>query len=294
MRRSALSLCLIACTLLPALAAQTASPRDVFWSASDLVSVSANPGAKRSAHSAPPSRKAAPAKSSAAPHVAPQLVAQNGYGEQPHLVQVSLHTQQIGLRYSLLQRGADGTYAETSPDTIFHAGDHLRLSLMSNEPGYLYVISQGSSGTWSPLFPGKNTGQDANRVQAGQVYQVPGNESAFQFDATPGTDKLFVVLSRERMTDLDGAIQRLKTPSAPAQTSPQLPSSGVILEASNHIPDELVQRLASRDLTLVTEEKVDQKGTGSTAGEKAVYVVAKQETNSPTHEVVARITLNHR
>ncbi len=279
----------LAALLLPsALQAQKASPRDAFWSASDLVSVSANPGAKRAVKTTAPQHRPA-AKESV--HIAPQLIAQNGYGEQPHFIRTTLKTQQIGLRYSLLLRGADGAYAEVSPDATFHAGDHLRLSMMSNEPGYLYVIQQGSSGSWSPIFPGKTAGPDANRIEAGQITEVPGREQAFQFDATPGTEKLFVVLSRERISDLDGAVQRLKTPAPTSTPSPR--PAGEILEAVNRIPDDLVQRLASRDLTLVNEQKVDQKSSETGDGEKAVYVVAKENADSPSHEVVARITLNH-
>ena len=222
------------------------------------------------------------------------MVAQNGYGEQPHLVRTSLKTQQLGLRYSLLLRGADGTYTETAPDTVFHSGDLLRLSIMSNEPGYLYVIQQGSSGSWSPIFPIPNSGPDANRVEPGSPYQIPGGTNSFEFNQQAGTEKLFVVLSREPISDLDAALQRLKHPSsAPSSESAQPPQRGQILEASNHIPDDLVQRLASRDLVLVSEQKVEDAPKASSSGEKAVYVVAKQDSQSPAHEVVTRITLNH-
>lgn len=288
MRRLLLSLSVVAASVVSPLLAQSA--RDVFWSASDLVSVSANPGARKTSRAVPPPRKT---NAAATQHVAPQLVAQNGYGEQPHLIAASYQTKQIGLRYSLLLRGANNSYREVSPDTVFHAGDHLRLTLISNEPGYLYVITRGSSGSWSPLFPGVNAAPDTNRIEAGKVYEVPSDPKAFQFDTTPGTEKLFVVLSRERISDLDSAIQRLKSPAAAPSSAPAPPSAGVVLEANNRIPDDLVQRLASRDLTLVTEQKVDEKGTENDPGEKAVYVVAKQEAGGPTHEVVARINLNH-
>ncbi len=265
--------------------AQQLTPRDAFWSASDLVSVSANPGAK--------TKPASASKTASRPrptsHVAPQLVAENGYGEAPHLVKTTYGSQQLGLRYSLLLKQGDGSYAEALPDATFHDGDRLRLSVMSNEPGYLYVIQQGSSGSWSPIFPVPNSG-DSNRVEQGQVYQIPGGDNAFQFDQTAGTEKLFVVLSRSPIQDLDQSIRRLKMPTpAAGQSAPQ----GETLEAANHIPDAFVQQLASRDLTLVTEQKVDSKSRPNTAGEKAVYVVAKQESGAPVGEVVTRITLNH-
>lgn len=289
MRRLLLSLsaCCLAATCITAVA-QT--PRDVFWSASDLVSVSANPaGAKRAARPAVHRKPSAP-QAGASAHIEPQLVAQNGFGEAPHLVRTSLQNQQIGLRYTLLLSTAGSAYREVLPETVFHQGDHVRLSLMSNEPGYLYVITKGSSGKWSPIFPGADAEADTNRIEAGQVYQIPNAPKAFEFDARPGTETLFVVLSRERIADLDSAIGRLKSPAPASEPAPV--TNGAILEAENHIPDDLVQRLASRDLTLVTEQKVDGKSTANAQGEKAVYVVAKQDA-SATHEVVATIRLNH-
>ena len=292
MPRLSLALGLLCCVT-PVLAAQQLTPRDAFWSASDLVSVASNPGAKAPAKRAAPRAIPTPG---AKPRETAQMVAQNGYGEQPHLVRTSLKTQQLGLRYSLLQKQDDGTYAEVSPDATFHSGDNVRLSIMSNEPGYLYVIQQGSSGNWSPIFPVPNSGPDSNRVEPGTPSQVPGGaKSSFQFDSHAGVEKLFVVLSREPIRDLDAALQRLKNPStAPSSdAAPRRPPTGQVLEASNHIPDDLVQRLASRDLVLVTEQKVEDAPKASSSGEKAVYVVAKQDSQSPAHEVVTRITLNH-
>ena len=291
MRRSLLVLSSVLLAVPPVVMAQSPSARDAFWSASDLVSVAPNPGAKKTAHAAA-QHKVSVVKTSGTAHIAPQLVAQNGYGEQPHLVRTSLSTQQIGLRYSLLLRDPDGTYHEASPDAVFHNGDHLRISMMSNEPGYLYVITRGSSGNWSPIFPDPHAAADSNHIAAGKVYQIPDDDHAFEFDKRAGTEKLFVVLSRERIADLDGAMDRLKSPAPAAApvTAPQ--GQGQVLEADNHIPDELVQKLASRGLTLVTEEKVDHKASNSDNGEKAVYVVAKQ-TSGGSNEVVAKISLIH-
>lgn len=274
--------------------AQQSSARNVFWSASDLVQVAENPGAKPAADRGPATPAKKPATSHARPHVEPELVAKNGYGEQPQLVRVS--NEQIGIRYALLLRDNDGHYNEVSPTTVFHSGDHLRLSVMANQPGYLYVIQQGSSGSWNSIYPGKHAsdnGEATNRLEAGNVYQVPDGKGAFRFDQTPGQEKLFLVVSRERIADLEGAINSLKqggqpsaTPTAPAEA----PEQGQMLEASNTIPDVFVQRLASRDLTLVEEETVDQPQSG----EKAVYVVSKVSyTKNESPRVVASVTLKH-
>ena len=276
--------------------AQQSSARNVFWSASDLVQVSANPGAKPSANRAPatPPKKPAATVTPAHPHVAPEVIAKNGYGEQPQLVRVS--DEQIGLRYAVLLRDSDGHYNEVSPSTTFHSGDHLRLSVMANQPGYLYVIQQGSSGAWNSIYPGKHAsdnGEPANHLEPGRVYQVPDGKGAFRFDQTPGQEKLFLVLSRERIADLEGTINSLKQGGHPTAAPAQPADQGQMLEAAN-IPDAFVQQLASRDLTLVDEETVDQPKADNKSGEKAVYVVSKVSyTKNESPRVVASVILRH-
>jgi len=271
--------------------AQQPTARDTFWSASDLVSVSANPAAKPAAKTLSHTTKStAPKQSQTGGHVDPVLVATNGYGQQPHLVRVS--NDQIGLRYSLLLRDAEGKYQEASPNAIFHSGDHLRLSVMANQPGYLYVIQQGSSGNWSPIFPPPGSAQDVNRIEQGRVYQIPNGNGAFRFDQNPGQEKLFIVLSRQPIHDLDSTIQGLK-PSGQKQDTPPATSSSATLEAANRIPDELVQRFASRDLTLVQEQQVDESPKGEDSGERAVYVVSKRTPTGSAPQVVASVSLRH-
>ena len=279
---------------------QQLTARDAFWSASDLVSVTPNPvskasGAARSA-SKPPATKPAPRSAAhegqASAHVSPQQVAANGYGAAPQMVRVS--QEQIGLRYSLLLHQQDGTYAEVSPSKVFHSGDQLRISVMANQPGYLYMISQGSSGNWSPVFPGAGSARDANRVESGHLYQFPSGKDSIRFDQHPGDEKLFLIVSRQPLTDLDAMIEQLKSPAATPRPAAPNTGPGAVYEASNHIPDELVQRFASRDLQLVQEQQVDDKAGQANDGEKAVYVVAKAAPAGPGGpQVVAPVTLHH-
>ena len=281
-----------------------ASARDTFWSASDLVAVAPNPAVHRVASKSP---KAKPAKQSSddgmvgdtssaqttppAGHPsAMQLVSENGYGAAPHLVRTS--ESKLGLRYSVLLRDPDGQYAEVSPDATFHSGDRIRLSLMANEPGYLYVIEQGSSGNWTPLFPKAGSAADANRIEPGTVQQIPG-KAHFEFNQQVGEEKLFVILSRTPIHDLDQRIESLKGKKPASSDQPIPPPDGQLLEAENHIPDVFVQQLASRDLTLVDEEKVDDAATANHGGEKAVYVVSKSVQGNDS-EVVASIKLTHK
>ena len=46
---------------------------------------------------------------------------------------------------------------------VFEAGDKLRFRFSASIAGYLYVMNQGTSGTYELLFPRSDTGGD-NRV----------------------------------------------------------------------------------------------------------------------------------
>lgn len=274
---------------LPCLAlSQQLTARDAFWSSSDLITVAPNPAAHKSApahsHSQPagnaPERNAQVA----------QLVAENGYGAAPHLVRTA--QDRLGLRCSLLRRGANGEYDEAAPGTVFHSGEAIRLSFLANQAGYFYVIEQGSTGTWSPIFPPPNSAASANRIAAGQLQTVPSGKRFFLFDQNPGDEKLYVILSRTPIPDIDRAIQNLKGGQPASSPQPQS-GNGPMVEAANRIPDAFVQGIASRDLVLVDEQKVDESKKGDPQGEKAIYVVSKASGPDANSQVVLSLDLRH-
>ncbi len=295
--------------------AQQPTARDTFWSSSDLISVTPNPAAHKRAASNPHTQPAGNSRASAAasqgttvsgavPGVSSpageqqsthtvntvQLVSENGYGTAPHLVRTA--ATRLGLRCSLLLRGLDGRYVEIPSNSVFHSGDHIRLSLLANEPGYIYVIQQGSTGAWAPVFPPPGSAQDANKIAAGELQTVPGGTRAFAFDKTPGDEKLYVILSRTPIADIDHAVQGLKSNHPPAP-SPNSSGTNDVLMAENDIPNFFVQQLVSRDLTLVDEQTVNDSTGDAESGEKATYVVSKARAPDSSSQVVLKLDLRH-
>lgn len=285
-------------------AQQSAGARDTFWSASDLITVTPNPAAKNRTrtHSSSTTSKPKAAPEDIAPtggsvsgpqasreNQVAELVSMNGYGAAPRLVRSS--ESRLGLRCSVLLRGADNEYAEVTPGTVFHSGDHIRLSFLANEPGYFYVIQQGSSGTWSPIYPPRNASAESTRIEAGKLQIVPSGTRSFAFDQQQGVEKLYVILSRTPIDDIDRAIRNLS--NGGAAPSPGTGDNSPPLEAANVIPDVFVQKLASRDLTLVDEEKVDAASTATHDSEKAIYVVNKSTDPQASSQVVLSLELRH-
>jgi uncharacterized protein DUF4384 len=199
----------------------------------------------------------------------------------------------LGLRCSVLKRVGASDLFEVDPEVVFRSGDRIRLRVTANDDGYLYVILRGSSGVWKPLFPAKGVEGGSNRVIGGRSYEIPQGH-VFTFDDQPGEEKLFVIVSRTPVDDLESLIYNLGS-GTPAKTPEKSPSADKLLLAENriNINDSLVNRLRlahARDLII---EKVDDNSPSTAYGqETAVYAVsAVSDTDS---RVVVDLTLTHR
>ncbi len=197
----------------------------------------------------------------------------------------------LGLRYTVLKLAADNTGTEVPTDTVFHAGDRIRFSVEANAPGYLYIVNQGSSGNWKPMFPSAEIDDGNNRIEGWRPYTMPP-KSRLAFDSTVGTENLFIVFSLQPEADLETMIYSLQgrkkagataTPDAPVQSSKELI---LAVNISNSAVDRMRNSYA-RDLII---EKVDPNTPGDKK-ETAVYVV--NPTGSADSRVVADLHLVH-
>jgi hypothetical protein len=207
----------------------------------------------------------------------------------------------LGLKYAILKGST-----EVPADTVFHAGDRIQLSVETNGQGYLYIISRGSSGTWKPLFPSPEVEDGNNRVEGFHSYVLPP-KSRLIFDEQTGSEKVFVVFSREPEPNLEKLIYSLQgvapaaapKPPAPKPAAPNgaEPVQGKTLYAfaDTRIDDRTVGMLRttySRDLVI---EKVDESTVSSGPAQKketAVYVV--NPSGSRDSRLVADLELVHR
>lgn len=175
-----------------------------------------------------------------------------------------------GLRFRLTRLAADGVEGDVDgAATTFHSGDRVRFTFESNVDGFLYVVQQGSSGRWTVLFPGPDINGGKNTIAKGQRYQVP-TDDWFLFDDNPGTEHLFVFLSREPMKQLPGfdrPVTRYETVVA-------------------SVVDDLKQKVQSRDLVF---EK-DRTPAAAKGAVQATYVVNKAQV---ADAVAASIALVH-
>ncbi len=107
----------------------------------------------------------------------------------------------VGMKYRILRRDASGAPIEVDPDSVFRAGDRIRFVFEPNIDGFLYVTQRGSSGRWSVLLPHPLINGGQNAVTRFQEVSIP-SEGWFRFDDNPGSERVFIYLSRQPIAAL--------------------------------------------------------------------------------------------
>ncbi|WP_321472816.1 DUF4384 domain-containing protein [uncultured Paludibaculum sp.] len=200
----------------------------------------------------------------------------------------------LGLRYSILKYTGEDDYVEVNPEYVFHSGDKIRLRVQVNDPGYLYVVMQGTSGAWRVMFPAPEIDAGSNHVVPNRLYDLPGKTRMF-FDEQAGTEKLFVILSRQPLKEMDQVIYDLdagkKVQSAPASEAPKSMMASAAI--GNPLVSQMRGGVMARDLVF---EKVDESKPApiSEGGRKETATYVVNASLSADSRLVADINLKHR
>jgi hypothetical protein len=205
----------------------------------------------------------------------------------------------LAFRYTIQRRNVTGKYEDSAVDATFRSGDRVRVTIESNDNAYLYIVQQGSRKTWNVLFPASNINGGANEVRANSKITIP-NEYAFSFDDQPGTENVYIVLSRKPEPDFEKLIFALRDKpksSSPGDAQPVPVAApnrhkGAVMEmassrSNNPLLEQLESAMKSRDLVFETVDDNNDNGPK----EKAFY--AGTPDTSINARVVARIELKH-
>jgi len=175
-----------------------------------------------------------------------------------------------------LDRGGKARWVSTK--TVFRAGDKVRFHFAMNFPGYVVIINEGSSGKRSLLFPYKGV---SNHIGRTADYTVPQGEGWFEFDETPGTEKLTFIMSKREIQEVT-QITTGEAHSSPPVAAPVTPAPVPAAPAATPAPapatatpqteeQEILAALNSRSLSRGRDLKMVEDNTDS-------YVLASDET----------------
>jgi hypothetical protein len=197
----------------------------------------------------------------------------------------------LGLRYNLILVDAtSGKAAAVDPDRTFRKGECFAIDFEANRAGYLYVLAKQSSGNWRPLLPSPEMADEANMVNPGEKIRVP-SQYCFEIGDPPGTETLFVVLSRDPgdVYQLHQGIKGIAEPAPAAKPAPRPELTQLAaLRNVDHEVERMSEQLGSRDMLI---RKTSQP-TSAQETPFSVYVVNASLT--PSSRVVAQIEIRHR
>jgi hypothetical protein len=183
----------------------------------------------------------------------------------------SLIAVTLGLKYRVWKVQNDQPQ-DWDPNGPWTPGDTIRLGLEINDAGYLYVVHRQPNGMWRRMFPTPEIDRGSHFVRAGVTYPLPPEE-ALPLTFQSGPERLFVVLSREPIRELEALV----SPLAPENTVSAAPPP----EISDSIVEKVRTSLNAKDLV------VDR-----VAVEKTVYVVNR--TGRPESVIAQEIRFQTR
>src|SRR5215471_13557514 len=133
---------------------------------------------------------------------------QNGNTSAANRNSSNAKPQAIALGYTMFMRDVNGRAVRIDPTREFHTGDRIRISLEPNIDGYLYVFHTEGDGQPEMIFPDARLEAGENWVEAHVPIDVPSTVETderlkwFQFYGNPATEHLFVVVTREPLSDV--------------------------------------------------------------------------------------------
>ena len=183
----------------------------------------------------------------------------------------------MGIRYRVFQRLPNCEVATVDSKSVFRSGDEIRFSVEANTEGYLYILNYGTSNTWRYLFPHARINNGDNSIKAAVEYTLPPTEW-LKLDATPGEERVVVILSKRKIDPLQDAILRQRQ-----QAAAPLLGRDLILELTDRI------QLRSRDLVFEEEPAPMPLQNVSLAQVQNTYVVNPK----PDSYLITEISLKH-
>ena len=117
----------------------------------------------------------------------------------------------IGLGYTIFMREPSGRAIRIEPTREFRTGDRIRIALEPNTDGYLYIFDSENGAAPKMIFPDARLDGGENWIEAHVPVEVPSSEEPeerlrwFEFYGDPGTDRIFIVVTREPLNGVPTA-----------------------------------------------------------------------------------------
>src|SRR5579862_4475439 len=188
------------------------------------------------------------------------------------------------LQYGILQIESSGSLIGVNPsETLFHAGDRIRIHAEANQRIYLTIVELGTSGKWSLLFPSPTINEGQSMLAPFYFCDIPESPtSGFVFDDLAGAEEVFLIVSLDYI-DLGSLVSYLNHQQVGGPDDQPLSSREI------KILRDLTQPAVIRSRDLIFE-KAEEYSLDNFKG--TIFYASNASTESDAPQVI-HFTLNH-
>jgi hypothetical protein len=104
-------------------------------------------------------------------------------------------------------------FVRITDDTTLRTGDEIQMFVSPVTACFIYVVHEDPAGEMTVLFPGTSGAFPPGYGVAKEFY-VPAETGWLQLDASTGTERIYVIASPERLTQLEALLKRSDTSGA--------------------------------------------------------------------------------
>jgi len=130
-------------------------------------------------------------------------------GVVPDEKRVEEVTFQLGMVAELPDDLGGGSFA-VEPGSAVPSGARVHFKVNVSREAYVYIFQSTKSGEVSVLFPDPRIGT-RNPLGGGSTARIPSDKTFRLNDKDVGTENVYIVVSRKPVTELDKALQRVKS-----------------------------------------------------------------------------------
>jgi serine/threonine protein kinase len=115
------------------------------------------------------------------------------------------------INVSLVRRGKAGMEEPVALNTAFYSGEGVRVSIQTEQNGFLYILLLGSSGKVSMLYPDPRISSGNNQIDKGKKVNIPTNTDWFKFDKNPGVETIYLVFAENKTEGIINELEKART-----------------------------------------------------------------------------------
>jgi serine/threonine protein kinase len=115
------------------------------------------------------------------------------------------------INVSLVRQGRAGREEPVALNTAFYSGEGVRVSIQTEQNGFLYILLLGSSGKVSMLYPDPRISSGNNQIDKGKKISIPTNTDWFKFDKNPGVETIYLAFAENKTEGIINELEKART-----------------------------------------------------------------------------------